>query len=373
MRIILGHIMTKLSSLLFRYLVKEFLVKFGAFFLILLGIVYLFDVVELIRRASGNDAISISDIFIMAFYKLPSIGHELIPFITLFAAIATFRNLSERQELVTLRSAGLSVWQFIIPVISATFILSIFYMTVLHPLSTAATARYESLNNLYFGDGVETITIIDDGLWLRQEDKSGSFILKARQIDAQKWVMDDVSVFFFDDDNVHTQRIDANSAQLKPKEWIFKDVTVYKKDGGTTPIPLLKLSTTLTSDIIAESFSDPETISFWRMPYFIQSVDKTGLDTINIRAHYQSLLSQPLLLIAMVFMAAVISLRTQRTSGLLPIIIATLTFGFIAFFLSGFLKALSLGHEIPLILGIWSAPLLILLCAVTLLTRLEDG
>jgi len=333
--------MTKLSSLLFRYLIK--------------------------------DAITISDILILAFYKLPSIGHQLIPFITLFAAIATFRNLSERQELVTMRSAGLSVWQFIIPIVSITFFLSLFYMAILHPLSTAATSRYESLENVYFGDGVETITIIDGGLWLRQEDKTGHFILKANDIDAQKWGMDDVSVFFFDISKTHTQRIDAISAQLKPKEWVFHDVTVHKKNAEPIAIPILKLSTTLTSDSIAESFSNPETISFWRMPYFIQSIDKTGLDTTEIRAHYQTLLSQPLLLVAMIFMAAVISLKTQRTSRLLPIIISTLAFGFIAFFMTGFLKALSLGHEIPLILGIWSAPIIILLLAVTLLTRLEDG
>jgi len=76
--------MTKLSSLLFRYLIKEFLSKFLVFFFILLGIVYLFDTIELIRRASGNDGIFITDILALAFYKLPSIGHQLIPFITLW-------------------------------------------------------------------------------------------------------------------------------------------------------------------------------------------------------------------------------------------------------------------------------------------------
>jgi|GEM_PF-6679204 len=78
-------------------------------------------------------------------------------------------------------------------------------MAILHPLSTASTARYESLNNFYFGDGAKTVTIIDDGLWLRQEDETGNFILKANDIDAQKWIMDDVSVFFFDSNNTDIQ------------------------------------------------------------------------------------------------------------------------------------------------------------------------
>lgn len=365
--------MTKLSGLLFKYLIKEFLAKFFLFFFILIGIAYLFDTVELIRRASGHDNVSITDITTLAFYKLPDIGQQILPFITLFAAIATFRNLSERHELVTLRSAGLSVWQFIIPVVTITFVLSLTYLTIIHPLSSIAMTRYESLQNFYFGDGVETVTIIDDGLWLRQEDNSGSFILKAETLDAKNWIMANVSVFFFDENNTHLQRIDAKNARLEPETWVFERVSLHKTGEAAAILPSLSLKTSLTTDTIAESFSNPQTISFWRMPFFIKSVAETGLDTTDIRAHYQSLLSQPFLLVSMIFMAAAISLRTERAPSLLPIIVSALGFGFVAFFLSGFLKALSLGHEIPIFLGIWSAPLLIFLTAVTLLTRLEDG
>ncbi len=365
--------MTGLSALLFKYMMKEFLTKFLLFFFILMGIAYLFDTIELIKRADDNDIVSITDILWLAFYKLPDVGQQIVPFITLFAGIATFRNLSDRHELVTMRSAGLSVWQFIIPVVTVTFSLSLLYITILHPLSAASMARYESLQNLYFGDGIETITVIDDELWLRQVDDTGNFILRAQNLDAQNWVMDDVNVYFFDNDNNHVQRIDAKSATLKPQEWEFADVMVHKKGEAPATIPSLSLSTTLTSETIAESFSNPLTISFWRIPYFITSIAETGLDTTEIRAYYQTLLSQPLLLVSMIFMAAAISLRTERTSGLLPIVTMGLAFGFIAFFLSGFLRALSLGHEIPIILGVWSAPLIILLAAVTFLTQLEDG
>lgn len=365
--------MTGISALLFNYLIKEFLGKFFLFFLVLLGITYLFETIELIRRASGHDNVSIGNILSLAFYKLPDVGQQILPFITLFAGIATFRNLSERHELVTLRAAGLSIWQFIVPIITITFVLSLSYITIIQPISSLALARYETLQNIYFGDGIETVTIIDDGLWLRQQDNTGSFILKATTLDAHNWEMNNITVFFFDENNTHVQRIDAKQAILKPKKWIFKDVSVYKVGQTPSILPSLSLKTNLTSDTIAESFSNPQTISFWRIPFFIQTLSETGLDTTDIRAHYQSLLSQPLLLISMIFMAAAISLKTHRTSSLLPIVMYGLLFGFFAFFLSGFLKALSVGHEIPIFLGTWAAPFLIFLLAVTLLTRFEDG
>ena len=364
--------MAQLSNLFFKYLAREFITKFAVFFFILIGIVYLFDTIELIRRASG-DNIPITTLLALALYKMPDVGQQIMPFITLFAALATFRSLSERQELVCIRSAGLSAWQFLIPIITVTFSISLIYITALHPLSAASMQKYESLQNVYFGDGIETISIIEDGLWIRQEDSTASFILKASELNAQDWTMKDVSVFFFDDNNTHIQRIDAKKAQLKPNEWLFENVYVHKTGQAPTILPSLALTTELTAQTITESFSNPQTISFWRLPYFIQSVQKTGLETIEIEAYYQSLLSQPLMLISMVFMAAAIALRTQRTSGLLPIIIGGIGFGFVAFFLSGFLRALSLGHEIPIILGIWAAPFLIMLTGMTFLAQLEDG
>lgn len=369
---ILGKHMAQLGNIFFKYLAREFLGKFAMFLVILIGIVYVFDTIELVRRASG-ETIPMSAVFVLALYKSPDVGQQILPFITLFAALATFRSLSERQELVCIRSAGLSAWQFIIPIVSTTLALSLIYLMVVHPLSAAAMAKYKSLQNLYFGDGIETVSVIDDGLWIKQEDKTGNFILKAGELDAQTWTMADVTVFFFDTDNNHIQRIDAKTAELKPDMWAFDTVSIHRIGQPPSVVPTLSLPTTLTSQTITESFSNPQTISFWRLPYFIKSVRKTGLETTEIQAYYQSLLAQPLMLVSMVFMAAAIALRTTRTSGLMPIITAGISFGFIAFFLSGFLRALSMGHEIPIVMGSWAAPLLILLTGVTFLSQLEDG
>jgi lipopolysaccharide export system permease protein len=365
--------MAKLNNLLFSYLAKEFAVKFLIFFIIFMGIVFLFDTIELMRRADSDDQIPLGILLQLGLYKLPEVGQQILPFIVLFAGIATFRSLSDRQELVCIRSAGLSVWQFIIPILSTTLVFSLFYLTILNPLSAMAMKHYNDLDNKYFGSGVETITQIDDGLWLRQEDETGNFILKAGTLDAKKWIMNDVNVFFFDETNTHIQRIDAKSAQLKPSEWVFKTVSVHRVGQAPSILPTLSLTTTLTAETITESFSDPQTISFWQLPYFISSLETTGLDTTDMQAYYHGLLSQPLLLIAMIFVAAAITLKTQRGSTILPIIIMGLGLGFIIFFMIGFLRALALGQEVPIILAVWSVPFIILLCATTWLAQREDG
>lgn len=362
-----------IGNILMRYLMREFLAKFALFSLILLGVVYLFDTIELIRRSSGNDAIGLPSILLLSLYKLPDVGQQILPFITLFTAIATLWSLSQRKELESIRAAGLSVWQFTLPMVTITFLIGLFYLTILHPLAAAAMTRYANLENIYFGDGHSTITVIDDGIWLRQEDETGNFILKADSLNASTWAMDDVTVFFFDNSKKHTQRIDAQKALLQSNEWIFQNARLYKAGEKSVILPELKLSTTLTTESITESFSDPQTISFWRLPHFIKSLANTGLDTTAMKIYYQSLLVTPLLLLSMVFLAAATSLKTSRYTKLLPVVATGLGLGFIVFFFSGFLRALGAGHEIPIPMAIWSPSLIIIFCATATLIALEDG
>jgi lipopolysaccharide export system permease protein len=217
------------------------------------------------------------------------------------------------------------------------------------------------------------VSIIDEGLWLRQEDGTGNFILKADTVNGENWELSGVNVYFFDNKNKHTQRLNAVSAYLNPNEWVFQNVTVQHNGNINNQLDELRLATSLTTDTISESFSNPQTISFWRLPSFIKSLEQTGLDTTQMKIYYQNLLVQPLFLISMVLLAAATSLRTSRFTKLLPVVLLGLGMGFTVFFFAGFLRALGSGHEIPIFMAIWIPPIIIILCAIATLITLEDG
>lgn len=365
--------MVTMNAILARYLAFEFVKKLGLVAALLVSIVYLFEIIDLFGRVDDKDNVPLGAIFQMGFYKLPEVVHEILPFIVFFASIVTLRALSDTAELVILRTSGLSVWQFLMPLLTVTVFVSLVYIAVLHPLFAGMMTRYEKMQNFYFGDGTETIARIDDGLWLRQEDRTGNFILKASALDAREWVMDNIVVFFFDENNIHTQRIDAGSAILSEGEWDFKNVSVHQTDGVNNALPSLKLTTTLTPQTIEESFTSPQTISFWRLPFFIAALEPTGLDTMELRSYYQSLLVQPLLFVAMMFLAAVLTLKTGRFVKMFPLITMGLIATVAVFFASSFLKTLALGEEIPMILAMWVTPILILLISIYFLSYREDG
>ncbi|MCF6320014.1 MAG: LptF/LptG family permease, partial [Proteobacteria bacterium] len=82
----------------------------------LFAVIYLFDTVELIRRASKRGDIPISLILQMGLLKLPEVGQTIFPFAVLFSAMYTFWQLTRQYELIVVRASGFSVWQFLLPI-----------------------------------------------------------------------------------------------------------------------------------------------------------------------------------------------------------------------------------------------------------------
>src|SRR3546814_16061911 len=72
-----------------------------------------------------------------------------MPFTILFAAMATFWRLTRSHELVVTRAAGVSVWQFLLPVLGSSVVIGMLAVSALNPLASALLSRSESLEASY--------------------------------------------------------------------------------------------------------------------------------------------------------------------------------------------------------------------------------
>lgn len=362
----------KINAIMARYLVGHFLRMFIGVMAGLLAIIYLFEVLELIRLASGKD-LGIGMLIKMALYKMPSRAQIIMPFAVLFSAMACFWWLSRRQELTAMRSAGFSAWQFLSPLVVAALAIGLINIAALHPLSASLMISYNKLESQHLGKHQKLITVSDQGLWLKESDPNGEVIIHASTIRLQDWSMKNLMVLFFDENGDHTRRLDAESVTLQTGRWIFSNAVIRDPNLPPENTKTFTLATNLTPSDIQESFSDPETISFWKLPNYIRTLADTGLETTPMEVYYQGLLAQPLLLAAMILLAATVSLRPPRFQRALIMVLSGVGSGFLVFFMSSFLRALGGSHQLPVSLSAWSTSVIVLLGSITWLLNTEDG
>tara|TARA_R110002124_G_scaffold129483_1_gene291005 strand:+ start:311774 stop:312871 length:1098 start_codon:yes stop_codon:yes gene_type:complete len=358
------------------YLVKNYLRNSLGLLALFLCIIYLFDTVELIRRASKFDDVPLSLVLHMALLKLPEIGQVIMPFIILFGSIYTFWQLSRRSELVIIRSAGLSAWQFLAPLVSVALLIGIVQITAINPLGAALLARFEQLESNHLSHQRNLIALFEGGLWLKQkneDDADGYIIIHAEKIHRESWELDKVIAFYFSEKDDFIRRIDADEAILEKGQWRFSQAILNTGSAPAMPVNNYTLRTDLTREDIEETFSSPETISFWKLPSFIKTLETAGFDSTRMKIHLQNLLALPVLFVAMVLLAAVVSLRPQRSGNTSLLILSGIFIGFFIFLGSSFLNALGASQQIPVILSAWSPAFITLLLGGGALFTIEDG
>ena len=176
------------------------------------------------------------------------------------------------------------------------------------------------------------------------------------------------------------QRVDADNASLKQDFWVLNNVTINKNEIDGTQTRNKKIEwetytvpTTLTVKDIQESFASTTSMSFWKLPAYIRTLEQTGFDATRLRVHYHSLLSQPLMFCAMILLAATVSMRPPRSKGTFTMIASGVFIGFIVFFLSTFLQTLGSSQQIPVILAAWSPALIAFLLGMSAMMNIEDG
>jgi lipopolysaccharide export system permease protein len=366
------EIFVKITPTLSGYLAKRYIMNMLFVLGLLLAIVYLFESVELIRRAAKRDDTPLFLVLQMSLLKLPQQGQMLLPFAILYSAMFTFWQLTRRYELVVVRAAGFSFWQFLAPIIGVAIVAGLLHMTVINPVSSLLIAKFQRLERTVIERKESQIALFKDGLWLRQDTDEGYVILQAPKIQQATWSMKNPMALFFTKEDQYLRRIDAASAVLEQEQWIFRDVIVQKPEGPAHQDEYV-LPTSLTRADVENSFSLPSSMSFWRLPAHIQTLEETGFDPSRLQVYYQNLLSQPLMFVAMVLLAACVAMRPPRMYGTLGLIVIGVFIGFVVFFMSSFLQAMGSSRQIPVVMAAWAPALISFLLGLGVMINFEDG
>ena len=363
----------RLSTVLSLYLGRRFVVGLGGALLVLAGLIYLFDAIELMRRAAGRPDANAGVVLRMAAYQLSGLALKLMPFATLFGAMWTFSRLNRSSELVVARSLGVSVWQFTMPALAIALVAGIVSVTLLNPIAAVLTARYERMEARYFKGHDSLLSVAPTGLWLRQADDDGQAVIYAQQAAREGVGLEKVIVFVYAGSDRFVARLDAARARLEDGYWLLEDTLITGPDRNAEHFPTYRLPTTLTARRIQESFASPASMSFWALPGFIQTLEQAGFSALRHRLHWYSLLAVPVLLCAMVLVAAPFSLRLARRGGTGLLIAGAAIAGFTLYVASDVVLAFGLAGTLPVPLAAWTPALVSVALGAALLLHLEDG
>jgi lipopolysaccharide export system permease protein len=366
-----------LSPLLSLYIGRHFLRMFLAALGSMMGLVLLFDIIELLRRSASHAGMGFDVIVELALLKLPQMVELILPFAVMIGAMVSLWSLTRSRELVVARSSGVSVWQFLAPLLGVALIVGALNVTSFNPLSAALYQRFERLQDQLAMRGTDNPLMVgENGLWLRESHGDQQMVVHAGAVRQEKLVlkMRDVSVFFTDADGHFLYRVDGTLGELREGSIQLSEARIVRPGQPVVHKASASFPTELTLARIQDNFASPETISFWDLPGFIRFFESAGFSASRQRLYFQSLLASPLLLCGMVLVAAAFSLTPNlRSGGAIFRVAGAAAMGFILYFFTKVVYALGLSATLPVSMAAWIPPTVTGLAAIGALFHLEDG
>ncbi len=356
-----------------KYISKKFLTNVLLTYVMCVVLIFLIDFVEMLRMSAKSAETPFFLAAKLTFLRMPGFTEMIFPFAILIGGIGTFLLLSRSSELTIFRANGMSVWQFITPVLILASLIGVASFALYNPMAAKAKAQSEKIFAQSFGRSKSMFKSTGNGIWLRQKSADGASILHAKASSNGGLLLNGVTAYLFDKNHNFIERIEARDAMLSRRSWVLRDVKVSAVGFGAQHYNKYLIGTYLTPEQVKNSLGSLESVSFWDYPNQIQIAKDTGLPSLRYEIQYAAMLSRPLVFSIMVLLAATTALGVFRFGGVQKMLLTGLGAGFIFFLFAEITKNLAGAGVVSPNMAAWMPAVITGIVAITVLLHQEDG
>ena len=343
--------------------------------LVVTSIIMLVDFVEANRDLSADIDVRSFQLFALTILKTPTLMEQTIPFVVLFGMLGAINDLNRRSELIVMRASGQSAWSIIRPALWLAAAVGVAWALVFNPLASYMYDKFEVQSATWLGAEPK---IFENDIWLRGGRVGQQTVIRAAIVDLASQTINDATFFLMDvqtDGQTNfTRRFDAQSAQLITQGyWQLTNVIENAPGEAMQRHDAISLPTSIDIETLRQQADRNSRAGFWSMPKTIRDNESVGFSARELRLRFNRLLSLPVMLIAMTFIAAGVSMSLTREGGTLKLLITGAALGFAVFFADSMVGAFGEVAVVPIYMAAWFVPLIVLLLGISHMAKIEDG
>ncbi|WP_154512207.1 LptF/LptG family permease [Rickettsiales endosymbiont of Trichoplax sp. H2] len=319
---------------------------FIGFFLIIL----IFDILE-ISRITTKYSLKFTLVIRLALMKNYSSLSQTIPMIILISSLLHYNSKNKNNELIAAKSIGISNFNIILPVISAVLIFGIINITIINPIGTMLLKKYQNYEANKFKKEKSLISISKSGIWLKNKFNNQNLIINALRVSQISNTMNDVKIFFINEDGELEKQIFSKLIAFKSQSIIIQNATIIDKNFKILKEKELILPIKISISQILENFTTIDTISFFELLNFIKITKESGLSINKYLLFFLKELMSPIYIVSMSLISFFFSNRVNNRKKYNLTFLYGLTVGFIIYFLTNFIYALGSSGSVSVFLA----------------------
>ena len=291
--------------------------------------------------------------------KVPSLLHNMLPFIVLISGIWFFLKIKKSDEITAMKVSGMSNVSVILVPSVISILIGIFFVTMISPMTSVSLKKYETMKGNYERDKDYLAAITKNGIWIKEKNNNKNNIIRASNLDNENLM--NLTIYEFDQDYNFSKRIEADYANIVSQNWLLKNVNILDQDGNllSENLDQAVYKSLYDLDKIKSLYSNLNTISFWKIGSEIKLLEERGYSTKEMETKLHKSLSFPFFLLAMVILSGVFTLGISFKENNLIYIFITIISCILVYFFNDFSAALGKTERLSIEIAVWMPVLII--------------
>ncbi len=358
--------MTVLSA----YITRVFF-KYFAIVLLLVSVIYLS--IDFFGRIDKFIRVELTPLQVLLFFifKIPMIISQITPVAVLLGVLIVFGLMSKNNEIIALKSSGISVYTLLKPIAVIGLVLSVMlflFSEVIVPISTVKSNQIYENNK----PNRRMMTSREKNIWIRG-DQSITYI---KYYDPGENMIYGISVIYLDRSFGLRKRINAEKGHYENNRWLLSDcmIQTFNPKKGTQDVvfsDLQPVELDLSPTDLVRVSRESEEMSFAALWNYIRHVQTQGYDATQYRVDLFAKTAFPFICLIMSLMGSGIALRGKTREGMAVSFAYSIFTAFIYWSLYSLSLSLGYGEMLPPILAAWMANLVFLCITGILVVRLD--
>lgn len=359
-----------MMSVIHKYLTKEILKYFGIVLAMIVGIYVAVDFFERIDNFI-EAGVPLSKAFIFFVFKIPLIIAQIIPVCILLAVLIAFGLMTKNNEIIALKSSGVSIYYLLRPVLLIGLLFSIllfFLSEVIVPITMGKA------NKIWLGDVRKEAAVIskEKNIWI----KGNRLITHIKYYNPEDKAIFGITINNFDKDFKLIRRVDAKKGVFKKGKWFLHEImeqNLNKEDGsyGVTFHEERVEKLDFLPEDLKRVIKKSEEMSFKELLSYIKKIEAEGYNATIYRVDLYAKIAFPFVCIIMCMLGTGIAVKRKISVGLAVSIAYGIMAAFLYWVFYSFCVSLGYGDMLPPFIAAWTANLVFLCFGVITLLNAE--
>jgi lipopolysaccharide export system permease protein len=285
--------------------------------------------------------------------KFPSIVFQVAPAAVLLSSILTLGLMSRHNEVMAMKSGGVSLWSLVHPVLGVVGVIFLALLGLNEFILPSANQNARSISDWIIHKKKPLAAFKQSQIWIHGHQ----IIYNIQVYHPERNLLEGLTLYRFDPHFEVVERVDARSAQWKEGKWVLSDASVTDFTVRNLPARknyqelILSLPETPNDFRIAEK--NPEEMNYRELKDYVQKIERDGYNSSKYRTAMDACISFPFISVIMAILGIPLALRKERGAGMALGVGYSIFISFIYLVVYSFILELGKGGTFPPFVAAW--------------------